>query len=750
MSEQYQISRGSLIKFKWLLWISIVGIGLVSLIAWSAHGKIEKLTRENVENTLSTVLQITEQALRFWFLEHKSEIKIWVNHPKILENAQILLTLPKTSAGLNSPSEQENLRTILRPVIKAKSYSGFFVTDLKGMVLAAASDEDLGVLSLLGVQEEFFNSVLSGDISISAPQNPDLAPKNNSNDLIDGLPITFVAAPIRDNQSKIIAILAFHINSSGSFSTILRHGRIGGSGETYAFDKHGHMLSESRFKRQIADLDIITDNSHNNEKIILRDPGVNLVAGETSTMPGDKRPLTRMAASALSGKSEIDTDGYNDYRGVPVVGAWTWSRELDMGLATEIDVGQVYDKLRASQQAIIVVAILLNVLIFGTAIIYIRGVENREYARKTEDRRNILVGVLENIPQGVVMFDSDKNMTAWNSPYKKLLGLSDNDIKVGTSNWDLAYGLAARGYMGEGDPHEIATKRLAFLWGSKSTRVDTTFNDGCSYDISTQKSENGELIISYTDITDRVAAEKKVKEQRDELEKLNFQKSRLFSILAHDLKNPFSGLIGFSYLLSDDVKNLEPHVITERANFIHKSSLQLYDIMDNLLQWANSQIGLTKLDLVEIQLKNISQREIDVQKLVADEKGIQLINTIDDNATIFADSNLSTIVIRNLLSNAIKFTLPGGKINLSSVELGNWTEIKIEDTGVGMSAKKIDDLFKIEKNQSTKGTNDETGTGLGLLLCKEFVERQGGELKIESQEGVGSTISFTLPVSKVY
>ncbi len=250
------------------------------------------------------------------------------------------------------------------------------------------------------------------------------------------------------------------------------------------------------------------------------------------------------------------------------------------------------------------------------------------------------------------------------------------------------------------------------------------------------------------DVTERVEAQNKISEQRDELEILNHQKSRFFSILAHDLKNPFNILLGYSQLIDSMGDELDRDDLIKMAASISATSNNLYQLLEDLLAW-----GLSQMDAIEFEpkpeaLDSLIDIGIENQLGVAEAKGVEL-HPKQTKLNVVADSNLVGTIIRNLVSNAIKFTPSGGEVTLDAKPSNgsgeNWVDVSVSDNGVGMTDQQLDQLFRIDANQSTRGTDGESGTGLGLLLCKEFVEKHGGEISVESEEGNGTTFRFTLP-----
>lgn len=247
------------------------------------------------------------------------------------------------------------------------------------------------------------------------------------------------------------------------------------------------------------------------------------------------------------------------------------------------------------------------------------------------------------------------------------------------------------------------------------------------------------ILSVIKDISFRKAAEEKLKE-------LNSTKDKFFSILAHDLKNPLGSFYSVAELLNDEYDNIPEASKKQYLKIITESAKQLYSLLENLLTWSRSQRGLISFTPTEFDIYSLADNTIQILKLTASGKGIKLINNVSKDIYVNADMNLINAVLRNLMSNAIKFTDNGGEITISAIDsTSDYIAIFVRDAGVGISKDGLNNLFKIDKSVSTLGTNGESGTGLGLILCKEFIEMHKGKIWAESELGVGTTFYFTLP-----
>ena len=258
-------------------------------------------------------------------------------------------------------------------------------------------------------------------------------------------------------------------------------------------------------------------------------------------------------------------------------------------------------------------------------------------------------------------------------------------------------------------------------------------------------SENGFATI-FSDISKRIMTEEEIILKNDELQKINAEKDKFFSIIAHDLRGPFGTFLGFTEMMVSDLNEMEPPQILKLAQMMQKSASNLYILLNNLLEWSQIQQGSIPFIPTVIQLRSMIDESVAMVNDAANKKGIELLCLIPENMQVFTDNHFLQTVIRNLVSNAIKFTPEGGKVSLSAkLYDANNIVLSICDTGIGMSKAIVDNLFRADVKTNRVGTNNEPSSGLGLLLCKEFIEKYGGQLWVESEEGKGSIFYFTIP-----
>ncbi len=249
-------------------------------------------------------------------------------------------------------------------------------------------------------------------------------------------------------------------------------------------------------------------------------------------------------------------------------------------------------------------------------------------------------------------------------------------------------------------------------------------------------------------VIERKRGSEAIKKYTEELKQLNATKDKFFSIIAHDLKNPFITLLGFSDLLISDFGEFTDEEKIYYITEMKKSAEVSHNLLQNLLLWSRAQTGRIEFNPLKIDLQKIVSDNIELLRPSAERKQIKIISDTPPNTFIFADEDMLNTIIRNLLTNALKFTNKNGLIEINCFQRPENIEICISDTGVGMSDKVKANLFRLDVSQTTFGTENEAGTGLGLILCKEFVEKHGHKIWVESEVGKGSKFCFTLPIAQ--
>ena len=337
------------------LWMwPIIAVLVLGLLGVSVRSGIESTMKKSLQSQLTTLLNVEVAMLRTWFEVQQSSAESEANSTALRELTSQLLEAAQpaveSETTINTTAVHRDIEKQLGATMSSHRFVGYFIAN-KSQEIISASDATLIGWKELPSFDSLLNKALDGSSTVSAPFRSVSALKSFDGQYRTGMPTMFVAAPIRDENFQVMAVLALQIRPEENFTKILQLGRIGDSGETYAFDRDALMVSNSRFDSDLMLLGLIPQagDSRSMLSIQVRDPGGNIVEGFRSDRLRIEMPPTRMAASAISGESSNNVEGYRDYRGVTVVGAWSWLEDYDIGVTTEIDHAEAYRPLTILQ-----------------------------------------------------------------------------------------------------------------------------------------------------------------------------------------------------------------------------------------------------------------------------------------------------------------------------------------------------------------------------------------------------------------
>lgn len=356
----------------------IIAAVLLGGAGWWVHHAVESAMREERASDLNVMVDASVMSLRIWMGEQRINAQHFADdeylRPLVIDLLSHADGAPNAERQLVQAKAQDLLRQRLKKRLKLGGYVGYFVVAPNGIVLAADQDAPIGK-NVDGYRKKFFDEVIAGNTAVSKPFRSPLLLADEKGELRANVPTMFAAAPLLDDARKPIASLGVRISPEAQFTKILQVVRYGASGETYAFDRNGLLLSMSRFDDQLKQLGLLADRPEERSilTIEIRDPQVNMERGERPTLRRAEQPLTRLAEGAVEGKAGHDADGYRDYRGTLCVGAWRWLDEYDFGVGTEMDTAEAFRPvyiLRRAFWGLITLLVLCAIGIF-LAMLYI-------------------------------------------------------------------------------------------------------------------------------------------------------------------------------------------------------------------------------------------------------------------------------------------------------------------------------------------------------------------------------------------
>jgi hypothetical protein len=373
----------------------IIAAVLLAIVGWWVNASVDDAMREQRRSALDTILDAEVSSLKVWIKEQQINAQMIARDDALRPLVQELLGLDsgKPDAGrhlLQAPA-QEALRGRIERGLRLCGYHGFLLLSRDGVVLASDQDVVVGK-TISGARKAFFDQVLAGKSAVSTPYRSGLLLADEHGQLRANLPSMWTATPLNSEQGKPLAALGLRIRPEDQFTKILRVAQFGETGETFAFDKNGMFLSESRFDEDLKQIGLLADlpGSQSILTVELRDPQVNLMSGERPKLRRAEQPLTQMAADAVQGNSGYDVDGYRDFRGVPVVGAWQWLPEYNFGVATEIAVAESFRPLYILRRAfwlLMALLVLSAIGIFAAMVVMAR--QQRALQRAVLEARHL-------------------------------------------------------------------------------------------------------------------------------------------------------------------------------------------------------------------------------------------------------------------------------------------------------------------------------------------------------------------------
>ncbi|MBT5869628.1 MAG: response regulator [Nitrospinaceae bacterium] len=689
--------------------------------------------------------------------EKKLDAEVLASEPDIQEKIFHLVKLSEkktvTAKELLATKELTGLRKQLGLTSKKYGFVGFVIFNKAGLQIGALLDHAVGSDALKD-RSNFFKRSLQGKTVVSQPFKAEIGLPDVNGVMHKNWPTMFVSTPVKNQAGDIKAVLAFRIRPEIEFSELFYGNRFGKSGETYAFSLEGMMLTNSRFNQSLRRWKLIpqSPSSLSILNVQVRDPQINITEGIKPSLPQKDWPLTQMATSAILGETKVQTQPYNDYRGIPVVGAWAWIPEFDLGIASEVDASEALQPLHSLKTSFYILFGFLSLASFMGILFRSKQVNAEEVQyqkeQKTLDEKLKNQIILDNVVDAIITIDEQGAILSFNQGARNLFQYELDQVEgrnvkmLMPDPYHSEHDDYLQRYLTTQSPHIIGIGREVIglkkdgsefqmdLAVSQVNLHDRVIFTGIIRDISQRKEFEGALIEA-----------KKMAEDASQ------SKGDFLANMSHEIRTPMNGIIGLTHLAMKTELTPVQHDYLKK---IDSSSQNLLTIINDILDVSKIEAGKLDIEETEFNLDKVLEGVSDVLHTKIMEKGLEFNFNLAPEVprNLLGDPVRLSQILTNLTSNAVKFT-EKGTITISIKVLQQTQDIlklefSVQDSGIGLSELQISKLFKPFNQADSSTTRKFGGTGLGLTIVKKLILLMNGDIRIESQLGEGSDFIFDI------
>lgn len=758
-SEQELAMKFGSTAFKHRIIYALVALSiLVITIIYFVASYAEKEHHNSLKDSLDTLLETTQQRLNGWVDYELRALEQIGQDPQLIDMVQNLLVIPSNENSLKSSPLQSQIRDFFATRTSLDSSFGFFVISPDRISLSSRRDNNIGSINLIQkTRPDVLARAFNGESVFIPPVRSDVYIKEQNRRTNKAKPPTmFFAAPIKNAKGEVLAVLTKRIDLDGVFTTILQEGFMGKTGETYAIDKSGLLLSNIRFSDELKEIGLLAEDAHSSLNVRIADPGRNLKHATTKVTPDSEWPLTLMANEIRNGNEGFNLSGYRDYRGVPVVGAWVWDERLSIGLTAEVDVEESMRLLHIFNYTIWPILFVSLALVFGGTLFTLKvGARATQTLARSQveleglvkDRTEALEitmqrtrAIIDNASDGILVLDENGIIQEFSPASEIIFGYSANEV-IGKNtsalmNQDILR-LFNHDKENSDDPHQtydlIGCKKDKELIDIEVTVSEARFEGEC-------------IITSMVrDTTLRKKAERELKNAKSKAEEATRAKSEFLANMSHEIRTPMNAIIGMSYLaLQTELSRKQ----ADYVNKIHNSAESLLEIINEILDFSKIEAGKFELEKIAFNLNDTIEHMVQIISHKCAEKELELLVDLEPELPVhlIGDSLRLGQILINLTNNAIKFTEHGEiivKVGLMARTSESITvQFSVKDTGIGMTEEQVGRLFQSFSQADASTTRKYGGTGLGLTISKTLVEMMDGEIWVESTHGKGSEFFF--------
>ena len=768
-------------------WLSTVivflaAIPVIVIVIDTLHGNHY---RQDLERLLGDGLDQVYEGLHAFEYRHIQNVVELAHSIAVVEAATRLSQITPGASALRDDPMQHAFRSQFAATIASLGYEGYSIVSLDGINLASIRDHDIGRHHPLSSDAAFLGALIDDRPAMSLPVTSDAVSGGSDSTILESRPTMFVGAPIRDTRGEVVVALTLRIDVVDDISRILHSSRTGITGDAYAFDLTGRLLTEPFHHHVSHRLGNVYHALAGN--LMLRDPGVDLRNQDLPDTPFGEWPLTWLVAQSLERSAAatldplrhaqpavssasarsmlgsralkndhrelasaheiemlIDTDGHRDYRGVPVVGATAWDSSLGLFIATQLDVTEAFAQRDQTTWFAAILGAAVTCLTFCLIVILAAA------ARRVQKSEAYLQTVMATTSEGMIVAERDGRIEMINHAAAEMFGYRDSQLR--------GRNLSVLMPEDHRDNYKRILRTTVFdkpvrvnrgrdLFGRhQSGRIFPLEVAIAPLDINGRK----KLFGAIQDITDRKALEEINHRAVGEAENANRMKSAFLAQMSHELCTPLNVTKLYAEALREDVTELGRPDLTEDIDRILISTRHQLDLINDALDLAKIEAGRIELVAGAFRLKSLTSELVAIAEPLAANNANRLVTDFSRGpATLVTDEMRLRQILANLLSNAAKFTTEG-MICFSSepfaAENCEWVRFTVSDTGIGMTPEEASTVFESYRQANSSIAKTFGGTGLGLAISEQLSALLGGRLRLETAPGEGSTFMLEIPL----
>ncbi|WP_417479761.1 ATP-binding protein [Maricaulis maris] len=727
--------------------VAVTCIFIVALAVMAGEGRLMSSARETNLRTLETVLRNTRQRFELWAQSRENDARVWAENGRVQAALEELASLPVPAALAASP-QQEWMRDTVGPWLTEYGYRGFTLMAPNGSTLASMRDDDLGQPSLV-LDLVNASRLASAGVVLTRPHIVDVIDSTDSAArAVDEEILMYAVATVRDGD-ELLGYLALRIDPLSEYTATFRVGRTGVSGETFAIDSEGRLLTETRYGEELVEADLLVAGHPSILHVEIRDPGVDVTMGGIPARPYADWPLTEAALGVTTEGQGHNLQGYRDMRGVLVMGAWDWDPARDIGIITEVELGEAMAGANQARAVLRVFAVAMALSFILLAVLFSahRSITRRR-ALATHEANQRLSQILMTAAEGIYGIDGDGVVTFINPRACSMLGYREDEL-IGKTMHAIVHHSRRDGslFPREECPIHCAGVPAESLdgdvfWTKNGQPIPI---ESASSPIDPNDKSIG-AVVTFRDVTNRKRDELALRRYAQELKRSNSELQEFAYAASHDLQEPLRKIQAFGERLNNKCYDALDETGRHYLERMVDASTRMRRLIDDLLSYSRVNSKTTNflaVDLSAVVADVLSDLE---PRINAEEAKIR----VSDLPAIEADPGQMHQLFLNLLANALKFRRPGVLPSISiegSVEVGEngaMARIAVADNGVGFEPRHAERIFGMFER--LHGRDEFDGTGVGLATCRKIAERHAGELTAWGEPDAGAVFTLLLPV----